>query len=86
MARQKGELTMNEVTMGREKSGERTGEGSRRLCLCTCSCCGFENPEGSRRCQACGGPLIVWDEILCPVCGAELMADSVYCSQCGTKL
>lgn len=77
---------MREDVTGRGEAGEKKEEGLRRLCLCTCSCCGFENPEGSRHCQACGGPLIVWDEILCPACGAELMTDSVYCSQCGIKL
>ncbi len=64
---------------------EAVQEDHNGLCLCTCTCCGHQNPEGSRHCQACGHYLIVWEEILCPSCGAEIPAEFSYCGHCGSK-
>ena len=58
---------------------------SRRVCVCTCACCGHENPEGTKYCQACGAKLIEWEKIICGECGAELVPGARFCGQCGAK-
>jgi class 3 adenylate cyclase/tetratricopeptide (TPR) repeat protein len=46
-----------------------------------CRKCQTENPEGKRFCWECGANLMV----TCPKCGAEILPDHKYCSDCGHR-
>ena len=60
-----------------------------------CSFCGSENCQGAMKCTVCGSPLTVaectapsalLDHVRCPSCGATLPVDTLFCTQCGTRL
>ncbi len=51
---------------------------------CTCTACGYRNPEGVKFCQECGAKLGV--NTLCPLCGAKLTPGVRFCGECGAKL
>jgi hypothetical protein len=47
-----------------------------------CASCGFENREGVRFCEECGGNL----EEICPACGAAVPPGRKFCGGCGQAL
>jgi class 3 adenylate cyclase/tetratricopeptide (TPR) repeat protein len=47
-----------------------------------CSSCGFENREGVRFCEECGGKL----EQVCPACGTAVPPGRKFCGGCGQAL
>jgi len=49
---------------------------------CSNAECGFENPDGSKFCGACGAKLN--SKSFCANCGAELIAGAKFCPMCGT--
>ena len=49
----------------------------------TCPGCGYENPEGTRFCQECGGKL---GGAKCPSCGADNGPGVKFCQQCGSRM
>ena len=65
---------------------ERKIDESRRVCLCVCTCCGYENPDGTKYCERCGAKLLEWEKLICLYCGAELLPNALFCGQCGNKL
>jgi hypothetical protein len=47
-----------------------------------CPCCDANNPDGSKFCIVCGGPL----RPRCPRCGADNLPRAMFCRECGTSL
>ncbi|MFC6671889.1 adenylate/guanylate cyclase domain-containing protein [Marinobacterium aestuariivivens] len=47
-----------------------------------CAGCGFDNPQGARFCNQCGGALVH----SCPRCGHTLRPTAKFCDECGTAL
>src|SRR5262249_16231473 len=59
------------------------GRGGRtRLSLMRCPRCSFENREGIRFCEECGGKL----EQACPACGMAVPPGRKFCGGCGEPL
>ena len=79
---EKARKNLDQATAELEKRARK--EDSRR-CLCTCSCCGHLNPEGTIHCQECGVRLISWEKIFCETCGSELFPGLRFCGQCGAR-
>lgn len=50
-----------------------------------CPQCGYENPEGTKFCQECGGKLGAV-KTSCPSCGTENPAGVKFCQECGAKM
>lgn len=50
--------------------------------MIVCPACNHKNPEGSRFCSECGGPLDHFIYRACPSCGALNAPDAVFCSRC----
>src|SRR5678810_1012666 len=44
---------------------KKEAEEKARFCECVCSCCGYENPEGTKFCNGCGAALIQWEKLFC---------------------
>ena len=47
-----------------------------------CSVCQYENRTGIKFCEQCGNKLV----LVCPGCGARLLAGSNFCGECGHPL
>ena len=47
-----------------------------------CSVCQYENRTGVKFCEQCGNKLV----LVCPGCGARLLAGSNFCGECGHPL
>ena len=76
----------NTLDLAVREQEERGIDESRRVCLCTCSCCGHENPDGTKYCERCGAKLLEWEKLICLHCGAELLPNALFCGQCGCKV
>ncbi|MDR0653119.1 MAG: zinc ribbon domain-containing protein [Synergistaceae bacterium] len=59
-----------------------------------CNSCGMLNDIGAKFCQACG--MAIYEEVvseyknedcgICPLCGATLQEDAVFCYTCGARI
>ncbi|MBI3799403.1 MAG: AAA family ATPase [Deltaproteobacteria bacterium] len=47
-----------------------------------CANCGSDNPEGTKFCGECGGPI----QTRCPQCSFENLPSTKFCRECGTPL
>jgi ribosomal protein L40E len=57
--------------------------------MAACAKCGAENPQGSKFCANCGGPLSVQSPLLaikCTKCGTENIPGSKFCVSCGSPM
>ena len=51
-----------------------------------CPSCSQRNPEGAKRCQACGEPMAGFIYRVCPSCDAVNAAENAFCHRCLTPL
>jgi len=65
--------------------GNVTGQGNTAAQAASCPKCNAMNPQGSKFCSACGGPMVV-PKIACPACNEQIKADSKFCPSCGANL
>ncbi|NLA71963.1 MAG: zinc ribbon domain-containing protein [Clostridiaceae bacterium] len=86
------QLVQSNLSIAQDKLAAATAEYENmkseekaRICECTCSCCGYENPEGTKFCNGCGAKLIQWEKLFCVVCGEELAPGVRFCGQCGSE-
>src|SRR5262245_47501777 len=47
-----------------------------------CGNCGSDNPEGTKFCGECGGPI----QLRCPQCGFANLPATKFCRDCGSAL